>query len=416
MPGRGRRRRGQSPSDRQPPRSWAIRGLVAGILLIAAYKGTLASLAHPVAKADLARAHLLAPGNEVITAKFAEEELGRRPTTEPSALPARLARQALLADATAVEAITVLGLQAQLRGETEKANRLFSYSTTLSRRELRPRLWAIEEAVSRGDIAGALHHYDTALRTSKEATTMLYPTLNSALAEPRIRTELLKVLATHPAWRDGFLSYAAASGVEAEGALALMVEGQTIGLRLNEQQSVDLVNALLSANKQEAAWGYYRSLRQGARRDRSRDPKFLLATESRAKFDWQIGGDTALGAALLNEKGSGLLDFAVPPSRGGALITQTQLLPKGDYRLQGRSRGLNQPNHSRPFWLLTCIDGRELGRIIVSNSDQSGGRFAGSFRVPQGCEQQTLTLMARPSDDIMGVTGQIESVQLYPAR
>ena len=131
-------------------------------------------------------------------------------------------------------------------------------------------------------------------------------------------------------------------------------------------------------------------------------------------FDWQAGADTRLSAAILRKGESALLDFSVPPSVGGVLVRQTQLLPPGNYRIEGRSQGIDQPERSQPYWTLTCKDGRELGRVALSNSNQNGGDFSGRFTVPERCEVQTLSLVARSTDDIMGVSGQIEKARLVP--
>ncbi|MCH2486331.1 MAG: hypothetical protein MK010_01110 [Erythrobacter sp.] len=408
--GRGR----DAGSGQRSSREWIARGALALGFAVMGYIGTASSLAHVVAKADPMRAHLMAPNNGVILAEYAQNSFTRSPAKDSNSTPADLARKALLADPTAAGALTVLGFQAQLRGDTAEADRIFSYSTAISRRELRPRLWAIEESIGRGDIAGALRNYDIALRTSNDAAGLLFPSLSAALAEARIRAALLPILDTDPVWKDSFLDYIAKTGIEPEGAIALFREGRGIGLEASVDAQVNLVNALVGQNKRNEAWAYYRTFQPGVRRDRSRDPNFALATSVKSVFDWQAGADTRLSAAILQQGNSGLLDFSVPPSVGGELVNQTQLLPPGSYRLEGRSRGIDQPERSRPYWSLTCQDGRQLGRVVLSNSDRNSGRFTGRFDVPAGCTSQILTLVARSTDDIMGVSGQVESALLRP--
>lgn len=414
--GKQRSRRRESALASHPPRELLARGGLALGLGVLGYVGTASSLALVITKADPAQAYVMAPDNGVILADYAQSEFVRAPSKENNSLSASLARRALLSDPTAADALTVLGFQAQLRGEAVRADRIFSYSTALTRRELRPRLWAIEQAVERGDIVGALRNYDIALRTSRDASELLYPTLASAMSEPRIRAALLPILDSNPIWKDGFVAYAADSGTEPEGAIALFQEGRSIGLEPTDASRVNLVNTLFAQNKYNEAWAYYGTFRAGARRDRSRDPAFSLAEPRRAIFDWQPGADTRLSAAILRNGSSGLLDFSVPPSVGGILVSQTQLLPAGPYRLEGRSRGVDQPARSRPYWSLVCRDGRELGRVTLPNSAINDGRFAGRFVVPEGCQSQTLSLIARSTDDIMGISGQIESASLVSER
>ena len=414
--GKQRTARRESALASRSPREWLARGSLAFGLAVFGYVGTVGSLALVVAKADPAQAYVMAPDNGVILADYAQSEFTRAPSSEADSLPASLARRALLSDPTAADALTVLGFQAQLRGEAAQADRIFSYSTALTRRELRPRLWAIGQAVERGDIAGALRNYDIALRTSRDASKLLYPTLASAMSEPRIRAALLPILDSDPIWKESFVAYAADSGIEPEGAIALFREGNGIGLQPTDESRVNLVNTLFAQSKQNEAWMYYSTFRARALRDRSRDPDFALDTPRRAVFDWQPGTDTRLSAAILRDGSSGLLDFSVPPSVGGVLVSQTQLLPAGAYRLEGRSGGIDQPSRSRPYWSLVCQDGRELGRVVLPDSAENEGRFTGRFLVPEGCESQTLALIARSTDDIMGVSGQIESARLVSER
>ena len=128
--GRRRRKRGlKSEIARRSRREWSIRiGLAFGALVLG-YFSTAHSLASVIAKVDPGTAYAIAPGNGVIAAKYAQEAFTIAPTMEANSKPADLARRALLADPTAVEALTVLGFQAQLRGEVARADRIFSYST-----------------------------------------------------------------------------------------------------------------------------------------------------------------------------------------------------------------------------------------------------------------------------------------------
>lgn len=400
---------------KRSPKDWFARIALALGLFVAGYFGVKESVANVLVKVNPAQAHLVAPANGVITAADAETVFTAHPVVDERALSIRLARQALRDDPTAVKALNVLGLQAQLRNDTARADRIFSFSTQLSRREIRAQIWAIEDAVSRGDIVGALRHYDIALRTSPDVQAMLFPTLNAALVEPRIRAELLRIFKTKPIWEKNFIAYVAPSGIDPEATMRLFAEGRRSGLIVPEKQRADLINALYNSGKVDLAWDTYKQLRRGVVRNRSRDPHFTVSADSPTIFDWRTGQDPGLSAAIFkSNKGVGLLDFDVPPSNSGVLVRQTELLPAGVYRLEGQSKGIDQPARSQPYWVLTCQDGRELGRVPVPNSAQNGGRFKGSFTVSQNCPIQTLSLVAISSDDISGVSGQIVRAQLVP--
>ncbi|WP_454598018.1 tetratricopeptide repeat protein [Qipengyuania sp. SM2507] len=368
-----------------------------------------------IESADPSRAAVLAPGNGVILAASAQQEFKIAPTGAEESNPARLARLALRHDPTAVDALTVLGLQAQLRGETERAREIFQYSLRLSRRELRPQIWAIEEAVNRGDIAAALRSYDIALRTSREAPNLLFPNLVAALTEPKVRAGLLPIMASDPVWAESFLQRIATSGIAPTAGVAFFLEGEAVALPVTDDLRASLVNGLLAEGETQQAWAYYSEFRRDTVRNRSRDPDFALASDIRAAFDWMPSTQSGTSAAILQEGEGGILDFSLPPGTGGTLVQQTQLLPPGVYRISGRSRGVDQPERSRPYWALLCQDGRELGRVEVPNSDVSNGVFEGRVSVPNGCAVQTLALIGRATDDIAGVSGQIERASLIPA-
>lgn len=414
MSRRQKSRRFNLPSFQRSNGEWAVRGLAALALAICGYHGTVDSLANVLVKADAERALLLSPGNGLILGKYAESAFSRQLTNESRSVPVTYARRALIKEPTSVEALTVLGFAAQLRADATQSDRILEYSSALSRRELRPRIWAIEKAASQGDIKAALRNYDLALRTSNIAPNLLYPTLTAALSEARIRKELLTILAKKPVWLDSFLPYVAKSGVQPVGAAALFAEGEPNGLKVSESVHAALVNSLASSNEWERAWEYYRGFRGKLRRDRSRDANFALQAEARAVFDWRPSSDSRFAAAILPRGGGGVFDFAVAPTFGGVLLEQAQLLPPGEYRLTVASTAIDQPPVSQPYWTLICQDGRELGRLPLSKSDGNSSYFIGTFRVPADCGRQMLSFVARATDDIMGVSGQVLEARLLP--
>jgi len=407
-------RQGRTVSGRRSSRDWAARITLALGAAVLGYFSVTSSLANVIVKADPSRAHVLSPHDATITAALAEHLFMLETQAEPTSRPARLAERALRQDPTAVEALSVLGFQARLRGDTERADQLFAYSGRLSRRELRSQIWAIEEAVARGDIEGALRHYDIALKTSANGQNILFPVLVSALREPRIRASVLRIMATRPSWGRPFVAFVAESGIDPDAAVHFFREGSDIPLPVGNDSRATLIRALLAQNKLEDAWNYYASFRSNTKRTHSRDPNFSLAADAATPFDWTIADESGISAVILKGPRGGFVDFAVSPSNSGPIVTQIQLLPPGSYRLRGHSNGLEQPEQSQPYWSLICQDGRELGRVPVPNSSKADGVFTGRFTVPQGCPIQTLSLVARPTDSIGGMSGQIDSAQLLP--
>jgi len=402
----------RQPSSRRSVRTMAARATLAAVATILAGFALADSFAHALARSSPSQARVLAPWDGKIAGKAAERAMNIAPVADQDSQPARLARAAIALEPTSAEAFGVLGMQAQLRSQTEEARILFAYSLKLSRRELPPRLWAIEEAVGRGDLDQALRHYDIALRTSDQASARLFPPLASALDEQRVRQGVVKLLAANPPWREGFISYAARAGTSPRGTAALFRAAEANRIPVSPEMRTALVDSFANQGLFREAWSYYASIRPGAQRNRSRDPRFTFAEPRTSLFDWTTGEF----ASLQQSGDNGVVGFFAPPATGGTLVSQAQLLPPGRYTLQGKSSDVDLPDESLPYWTLTCAGDRELGRVVVPPSATNGGRFRGQFLVPAGCPWQMLSLVARPTDDYRGVTGQIETVVLEPAR
>lgn len=369
------------------------------------------SFANATAPSSPALAHRVAPWNGRIAGEFAQRTFDARPSPDVRSQSAILARGALASEPTAVEALSVLALQALMRSDGKASNALFAHELKLSRRELPPRLWAIEAAAMRGDVDGALESYDIALRTSKSANGRLFPILASAIIEPRIRARLITILAAEPVWRDDFISHATRAGNEPGATAQLLAEAARAGIPIDTDLRTALVDRFADKGRSDEAWAYYRTIRPGAQAGRSRDPRFTFGGTRRSIFDW----NTSEYASFQSSATGGAVDISVPTATGASILSQAIVLPAGRYTLSGSSEGIDQPERSRLYWLLKC-DEREVGRVELPNSAANGGRFAGIVAVPGGCPMHVLTLMARPSDDFGGVTGRITRVSLEPAR
>lgn len=409
--------RRRSTATRRSPREWAVRGALAIVAGIAGYICVAQTLAQAVAGNDPAIAWRLASGNGRIAARLAASLSGAEATPGDRLRADSLARGALLNDATAVQAVSTLGINAELRGDAARARRLFAYSQKLSRRDLQTQLWAIEQAVARNDIPGALHHYDIALRTNTDSWDLLFSVLGQATTDPAIRAALVRTLSDQPKWGASFIAYTAGHSPNPSATATLFTGLARAGVDVPEGARAPVVNALIERGAIDAAWSYYATATPGAVRNGSRDPRFTGSTEAPSLLDWIATDDGSIATSIQRGKDGGVFDFAAPASVGGALLRQVQLLSPGTYRLAGVSSGIEQAAEALLYWSLTCrTSRRELGRVVVPASAQAGGRFDGRLVVPADCPVQELTLIARPSDSVGGLTGQIERVQMVPVR
>lgn len=398
---------------RRSPKEWAVRLALAAVAAVLGYYSVTFSIAQVVVDSDPELAYRLAPYDGRITAQLSAALSGEDASPEDLARAETLAKRALQQDPTAVAAAATLGIIADGRGDKAGARRYFTYAQKLSRRDLRTQLWMIEDAVERGDLAGAIRQYDITLRVFPTMGELLYPVMASASSDPVIRAEMVKTLAAKPLWGESFINFVAGNGPDPQSTAALFVGLRRAGVAVPETARAGAVNALIAAEQLDAAWSYYAAIRPGADRRRSRDPKFAAVTETPSQLDWTPIND---GSGLTTSIQGGIFDFAAPASVGGPMLQQLQLLPPGTYRLTGHSVGIEQAPGALPYWTLRCQDGRELGRVEVPNSGVAGGNFSGTFSVPAGCPVQTLLLTGRPSDAVSGLSGQIDQVALAPAR
>lgn len=384
--------------------------VVASAVTIIGVLACIDSLANVTARVAPLAAHNMAPWNGRVTSQAAERSFSLKPVADTRSLPARLARTALLQDATASPALTVLGLQAQLRGEPERAREIFAYSLQMSRRQLQARLWSIDSGATRGDLDGVLRDYDLALRTSTQAQEMLYPILTTALGNALIRQRLVAQFQQGAPWSASFLHYAARTRSNPRDVVPFLAELAAARVPVIVEDRLALVDALAETRNHEEAWALYRAVNPSARADQSRDPQFNKGSAPSAIFDWQLGE----GASFQQGETQPLLDFSAPASAQGTLLRQAQKLPPGQYVLSGRSARVDQPSGTLPFWLVACADGRELVRVDLMNAPDGDAPFLARFEVPGNCPTQMVSLVARVSDRAGGVSGQILRAEVVP--
>lgn len=407
MPARRSTRVGQL--SRRSPMEWGLRLSVALVAAFLGYLSVTQTLSSMLRNQAPDSAWRLAPGDGRSTAAYARSLALKNSTADERALSDRLGRQALREDATAVAAATALAINAQVQGNVASARRLMRYAHSLSRRELQVELWLIEDSVGRGDIAEALRHYDIALRTSRPAAELLYPVLAQAIAEPSVRRELVRTLSARPAWADSFTDYASTMGSNPQATAVLLSELTRSGVHVSEGASAATIGGLIAQGHVNEAWALYTSLYRFARRDNVRNGRFSTRTLFPSPFDWTTVDQPGVATDLQFDGKGGVFEFSVPANTGGILLKQVQLLPAGRYRLAGHGLGLEYTRDAQPYWQLTCASGLTVGNVDVPPGETSS--FNGEIVVPDGCAQQTLTFVARPSTKIEGVSGRIDRVE-----
>ncbi|WP_375248558.1 hypothetical protein [Sphingomonas sp.] len=150
----------------------------------------------------------LAPANATaITRIFDTAILGPEGLSQNNQRWAGAALQALRADPLNGSGLRLLAYVDDLeQNGSDRARTLMLLSERASRRDLLAQIWLIEDAVRRGDIDGALQHYDRALSVRPASAGQLFPILVAATTEPAIRQALVPYLRANRPWVPSFLS------------------------------------------------------------------------------------------------------------------------------------------------------------------------------------------------------------------
>lgn len=325
---------------------------------------------------------------------------------------AQLARKALLRDPLSEAATATVGLNAAMQGNDAVTAHALGYAQQISRRDLRTNLWAIEYRVLRNDIPGALHNYDVALRTSKQAPDILFPILAGAVSEAPVRMALLDTLSRHPVWGVPFLRYAAETAPNHRAAALLFGDMRRRGIVLPQGAEASLLGALVADRDYTTARAYLVQI--GIPIDRSRHSGFAGNPATPSPFDWNPLDDSGVNATIQQDGNAAVLVFSTTGGAGGPVLRQLQLLPAGRYAVIS-ALTLLEPAGTLPYWTVQCVDGGELARFPVAQpAPNTVSVTNGSFTVPDNCPAQWWTLNV-PSDDGTGVNGEMRYAAIRPA-
>lgn len=387
------------------------------LVVVAAVAGSLSlknTVANVAVRADPVLASAIAPGDGRLQAAAAAATFASSLDTSESGPSARAARSALRSDPTAVDAVIVLAMQAQLRGEADAANRLFDYALQLSRREFRPQLWAIEKAVNAGDFRAALRSYDLTMRTSGYGQEVLFPIISNAMHEKEIRSEVVVMMGKNPAWRDSLIHYISVRPQTSKVALALLPELSSAGIPFEMADAVGVVRTLVDQQEYELAWQLDSFLGGSKNRDESRDRFFMRRPDGVSPFEWSISDNTGSSVSITRHGEKGAADFSVAPRSGGVILSQFTVAPPGSYRLFYSAERFEPGDEAEVRWTVSCESGAQIASLALAAQESQDA--AKDFVIPAGCSVQRIQLWAQNSSQSADLAGRIKSAGFVSIR
>lgn len=311
-------------------------------------------------------------------------------------------RGAALREPINTDALGTLATLDEYRKNQKRARALFLASEAVSRRNTLSQFWLIEDAVGRGDIAGAITHYNRAMLVSNEARMTLIPVLVSASSDPNITKALMPLLARRPLWWKEYMTQLGKSGDNA----ATMTAALRV-TRLDVRNPDDAVlaqdilrrlvtigdgrDAIIAANRLEGLSGTTRSLRDG----RFEAPANVLP------FAWWLRDEPSIRAYRDTvPNGSIGLRISTNSGAGGGVAQQMIGLAPGQYTFTGQAGGVPSDPTARPVIDIVCTTGTALTHAVLEPAGDNGSRIRFVFHIPaRGCPLQWVSIATAPAVD-----------------
>jgi hypothetical protein len=318
-----------------------------------------------------------------------------------------LAQSALRASPISPVALRSLALLAQMKGDNDSAAHLLSAALRMTRRDFGVTMLLIEEHVRRGDLPGALRLYDIALRTSRQASSILVPNLVEATRQDALLPYLADTLAPGPDWGDDFSKMLIEADVPAQNKVklaALLRDKRWFGKPFRQELAANLVRNGrfdLAANVSGKGQGY--------------DPVLAHALNLQVGgdvFGWKLANSYYVDTRLDDEGSGNVLDVRVSEDFTDSPARVLLLLPKGSYRLGSQLRSLS-PAKTAVEWVIECA-GSPGPRIATLRLAQSATQT--TFSVPADCAAQWLALkISNKLSETEDVRAKIGNVSITPA-
>jgi hypothetical protein len=392
----------RSPASSPLTPGTVVRGAVAGAVALAlgwfSFAGAMTNATH---RRNPDTALRFTGDDAVALAALADRRIadqGAAATVDAETL--KLARESLKRQALNPVALRLIGIGASVKGGFAAGRPAMSAANRLSRRDLPTQFWLIEEAVSRGDVAGALGHYDHALRTKPGSQQLLFPVLTSAVEDPALWPAFGRYVREPAPWLGDFARFSIRNSAKPRAiAEFLRRSGGLPHEEVYAALEAELLKRLAEADAFADAGRYYRSL-DGANPAILTEAGFTGATtEARfAPLTWELFASPGISSAFLrDETGEAIrLHATMEGSTTGAVARKIIYAQPGRYRFRAIQRTAAAGEGATAQWELRC-GGSRGANIIWSKSVAllaDGSTVDEVIAIPAGCGAITLRLLA----------------------
>ena len=312
-----------------------------------------------------------------------------------------LAERALINDPLNARALRILGLLSVQASDDKQAESFMHAAVRRSLFETEAVYWMMQKTYADKNYHATLGYADTLLRTSQRTLSYVMPMLGKLAENQHAAGELRQLLASNPAWREGFFSHLSGSISDARTPLVIFLGLKDTAAPPTTAELRSYLNFLVDRKFYDLAyytWLQFMPAEQLNKVGNLFNGSFEIVP-SGLPFDWvwteksgvtiqfALRPDRKVEHGLYIELGPGRVDF---PN-----LTQLIMLSPGSYHFQGEyksalvgQRGLQ--------WRITCAGGQggALGESpLVAGADSAWRDFEFSFSVPDAdCPAQNVTL------------------------
>jgi hypothetical protein len=336
------------------------------------------------------------PDDAQARGRLAGALVGQQASPEAKEAARDLARDAIRRDPLNVVALraAALATDSAAPADRDRASKLIAQAERLSRRDFPVQMWLIEDRLRRNDFAGAMDHFDVALRTSKASEEVLIPLIVNASTDPRMAQVIEASLTDDPLWREPFMSYLVMYGPDTDRAASLALK--FLDPKDQEERVVltRFLERLAGSGEFEQAQNIYTRLKLGPALARDGVADGFERAEGVAPFTWALveEGDLWAYREAAPEGDGQVLRMAASSGRSGEVARQLVALAPGTYRVEVAMGDVPDDAFERPRLIVRCASDEDVALLTLRPSSAGTDRqqLQGRLTIPAGCRFQWI--------------------------
>ncbi|MEO9599251.1 hypothetical protein [Parasphingorhabdus sp.] len=316
-----------------------------------------------------------------------------------------MAVQAFQSEAVSPDAIAVIALSRT--GYVRR--KLMEKAFELSRRRKTVIGWLIADSGNRDELTNLLNYYDTLLRSSSSANSVVMPAMASALADHSAIAPLASLLSKKPPWAFRFWRQVSSTPQATRNAVQLRQRLYRPGELTDDYSDPSLIGALVRGEQYREANELHSLLSNGSSSSSlikngsfSYEPKY-------PPLDWQLFSTGEYGAVATD----GSLQISAIANSGGLFARQLVRFPSAVLQIDTKFAS-EIPEDANLELRISCAETIAIAPVPVRLplTDQSEHKQISNES--SGCSYFWFDIVGRASEKGDGFDTVLESVSLHP--